>query len=304
MKKAITLVGALLLSLSLVGCSSSTNSVPSPSEKEQSKEATPSAKEQVSRVVEQFGKRLQMVSLLAPKEELKKNMLEQYGGLVAKPLLEKWMNDPQNAPGRQTSSPWPDRIDILSVEKISDTSYGVKGEIIEITSEEVEHGGVAAKRPIDLIVEQVGADWLITGVTLGEYVVDGVQYQNKEYGFELSLPEGWKGYTTVTEKWEGTPVESGGSVESGPMLLIRHPAWTKENPRQDIPIMVFNHKQWDEMQKDKFHIGAAPINPKELGRNEDYIFALPARYNFAFLTGYEEVEKILESGAFKALNRR
>jgi len=30
-------------------------------------------------------------------------------------------------------------------------------------------------------------------------------------------------------------------------------------------------------------------------RNENYVFTIPARYNFAFPTGYEEVEKILES---------
>ena len=40
--------------------------------------------------------------------------------------------------------------------------------------------------------------------------------------------------------------------------------------------------------------GAAPINPSELGRNKRYVFALPPRYNFAFPTGYEEVEEILE----------
>ncbi|WWS87568.1 hypothetical protein V6B14_18760 [Sporosarcina psychrophila] len=39
---------------------------------------------------------------------------------------------------------------------------------------------------------------------------------------------------------------------------------------------------------------AAPIGPKELNRNEKYVFAIPARYDFAFLTDYEEVEQILE----------
>ncbi|QHQ61916.1 hypothetical protein Ana3638_14920 [Anaerocolumna sedimenticola] len=57
--------------------------------------------------------------------------------------------------------------------------------------------------------------------------------------------------------------------------------------------MVFTLSQWDAMQQDKFHIGAAPINPEELGRNSKYVFALPARYNFAFPAGYEEVENIM-----------
>jgi hypothetical protein len=58
--------------------------------------------------------------------------------------------------------------------------------------------------------------------------------------------------------------------------------------------MVFTIAQWDLIQQEQFHVGAAPINPSELGRNVKYVFALPARYNYAFPTGYQEVEKILE----------
>jgi len=81
----------------------------------------------------------------------------------------------------------------------------------------------------------------------------------------------------------------------------RHPEWKADNPRQDIPIMIFTLQQWEALQLEKFHIGAAPIGPKELGRNSKYVFALPARYNFAFPTGYEEVEKIIESQPLKPI---
>lgn len=303
MKKIVPVIGTLLLSMSLFGCSSSTNTDSKPPIEKSSDGAKEAdfTKEAVRIVVEKFGSRLQTVSLLAPVELLKKDMLEQYGGLVAKPLLDQWIQNPQSAPGRQTSSPWPDRIEIVSVEKQSDTAYKVVGKIIEITSEEQEHGGIAAKRPIELTVEKVGEDTLITAVTLGKYEVQGISYQNNDYGFAISLPKIWKEYTILTEKWEGTSPENGQVVESGPKLLIRHPQWTKENPRQDIPILVFTPKQWEEMQKDQFHIGAAPMNPSKLGANDKYIFALPARYNYAFPTGYEEVEEILTSGAFHAL---
>jgi hypothetical protein len=63
--------------------------------------------------------------------------------------------------------------------------------------------------------------------------------------------------------------------------------------------MVFTLKQWTDLDKDVFHIGAAPVNPSELGRNSKYVFALPARYNYSFLEGYEEVDQILRSGNFK-----
>ena len=123
-----------------------------------------------------------------------------------------------------------------------------------------------------------------------------IVYQNTDYGFEFTLPASWKGYKIVTDKWEG--VAPGGQegqqpAATGPMISIRHPKWTKKKPRQDIPIMVFTLKQWEDLQAEKFHIGAAPIGPKELGRNDRYVFALPARYNFAFPEGYKEVETIL-----------
>ena len=125
-------------------------------------------------------------------------------------------------------------------------------------------------------------------------------YENRQYKFALSLPETWQGYRLVTEEWEGLD-PNGKTVETGPVIKIRHPEWTDDNPRQDIPIMVFTLAQWEKMQQEKFHIGAAPVGPKELGRNDKYVFALPARYNFAFPTGYEEVEEILENDPLEPL---
>lgn len=120
---------------------------------------------------------------------------------------------------------------------------------------------------------------------------------NNQYGFNIKLPVSWKGYSILTETWQGAvPTDNGDKIiEQGPELLIRHPLWTEKNPRQDIPIMVFTLDQWNSLQQDKFHIGAAPINPSELGRNSRYVFALPARYNYAFPTGWEEVDQVLSN---------
>lgn len=134
--------------------------------------------------------------------------------------------------------------------------------------------------------------------------VKAIVYENTKYGFKISLPQSWKGYKIIPNEWKGLAVgETEGEkvIEKGPMISIRHPEWTAKNPRQDIPIMVFTISQWEELQKDKFHIGAAPIGPRELGRNSKYVFALPARYNFAFPIGYEEVENILNSKSFQAI---
>jgi hypothetical protein len=129
---------------------------------------------------------------------------------------------------------------------------------------------------------------------------NSIVYKNTEYGFDFTLPASWQGYSIITAKWEGNDVKSGKLTESGPMLSIRHPQWTAQNPRQDIPIYVFTIAQWNSLQQETFHIGAAPIGPSELGRNAAYVFALPARYNFAFPTGFEEVEKILENHPLQA----
>ena len=122
-----------------------------------------------------------------------------------------------------------------------------------------------------------------------------VVYQNEQYGFTFTLPEEWNNYTIVTAQWDGSAVTNGSeqTVTTGPQLSIRDPRWTEAHKRQDIPIMIFTLDQWNDLQQDKFHIGAAPIGPSELGRNNKYVFALPARYNFAYDDGYEEVETIL-----------
>lgn len=312
MRKTLLFGLVLSLSVSLLGCANAANDVQRKVEgqskealqqTEQSDQTEQSEKEEVTSIVESFGKKLQTVSLPAPEDVLKKSMQENYGGLVSQSLLEKWISDPLNAPGRLTSSPWPDRIEIQSIEKLSENAYEVKGQIIEITSVEKVSGGAAAKRPITLAVKKTDDRWLIDDITLGTYDgTNSIGYKNTQYGFNFSLPESWKEYKIVTDKWEG--LAFGGqqdekAVETGPVIYIRHPQWTSENPRQDIPIMIFTIAQWNSLQQGKFHIGAAPVGPTELGRNNMYVFALPARYNYAFLPGYEEVEDILNSNSLK-----
>lgn len=131
--------------------------------------------------------------------------------------------------------------------------------------------------------------------------VAGVQYVNNDYGFKIVLPETWQGYAVITSTWVGYNIEQV-NTESGPEISLRHPLWTSANPRQDIPVMIFTIKQWNDLQNDKFHIGAAPIGPSELDRNSKYVFALPARYNFAFLTGFEEVDTIVRNNSLTAFD--
>ena len=119
-----------------------------------------------------------------------------------------------------------------------------------------------------------------------------IVYKNTQYGFNFSLPQSWQGYSIIPSTWGGADVKTLKILATGPQISIRHPQWTSANQRQDIPIMIFTVDQWNSLEQGLFHIGPAPINPSELGRNSSYVFALPARYNYAFPPGYQEVEKI------------
>ncbi|KJS86928.1 MAG: hypothetical protein JM58_06050 [Peptococcaceae bacterium BICA1-8] len=303
MQKTSLVILILLISISLLGCMNGGDGAPQKQEgkpKEQVQDSSKSDELIVKGLVEDFGSRLQKVSLQGPEEVIEKSMQEEYGDFVSPALIKQWLNKPLNAPGRLTSSPWPERIEILSIKKLSEARYEVTGEVIEVTSVEKENDGVAARRPITLVVEKIEDSWLINSTNLGEYVDDNsIVYSNSEYGFSFNLPENWADYSIVTDQWKGLAIGSSPDsqvVETGPMISIRHPKWTSEEQRQDIPIMIFTLGQWKSLEEEEeFHIGAAPIKPKELTRNNKYVFALPARYNYAFPTGYEEVVKILES---------
>ncbi len=251
---------------------------------------------EVTKLVADFGSRLKKVSLLAPEDIVKNSLQENYGDLVSPALMAEWKSNLHHVPGRLTSSPWPERIEIVGMDKLSNTRYQIKGDIIEVTSVEMLNNGVASRQSIILEAEKMENGWLIVGYENNETPA----YRNGEYGFSFALPDTWRGYSIVSGNWEGVDPESGFTQASGPIISIRHPQWTDQNPRQDIPIMIFTQSQWDQLQQRRFSIGAAPIPPRELGRNTNYVFALPARYNFAFPTGYEEVEAILENNPLKA----
>ena len=119
-----------------------------------------------------------------------------------------------------------------------------------------------------------------------------IEYQNTEYGFSFSLPVNWKGYSIITDTWLG--YKNGNiTVEQGPIISIRYPLWTSENPYQDIPITVFTLSQWNSLEQGSYSINAGGIYT-ELGRNAKYVFALYSRYNFAILPGMKDVQTILE----------
>ncbi len=132
---------------------------------------------------------------------------------------------------------------------------------------------------------------------------EAVVYTNQELGFSFTLPPEFKGYSILTGEWKGDDIKNTGKKArtfQGLQVTIRDPRWTQQVPRQDIPIMAFTLEQWNQLQNGEFAVGAAPVNPSELGRNAKYVFALPARYNYAFPEGYEEVQIIIDGNPLSA----
>ncbi len=130
--------------------------------------SNPSGEEiqQVADVVQGLGGKLQQVSLLSPTAA--EEIITQYAGYVSPDLLDQWAADPSKAPGRVTSSPWPDHIEITSMNSISADEIEVRGNIIELTSVEVNQGGVAATSPVEIVLQKNDqGKWWITGWTQG-----------------------------------------------------------------------------------------------------------------------------------------
>ena len=124
------------------------------------------AEDEIAAIAEEFGSRLKLVSLLAPSDVLEESMREAYSGIVSERLIDKWLDDPQNAPGRLTSSPWPERIEVLEIKKTSQGTFLVKGEIIEVTSTEAGTENIASKKAVTLTVKKTDSGWIIDDVNL------------------------------------------------------------------------------------------------------------------------------------------
>jgi hypothetical protein len=110
---------------------------------------------QVSQLVQSFGAYEKSISLQADTELLKSDIQQNYSQFVTDALLQQWRADPKNAPGRLTSSPWPDRIEIDSVSP-QGAGYIVSGRIVMMTST-----GVSGEVPVVLLVMREKDTWKI-----------------------------------------------------------------------------------------------------------------------------------------------
>jgi hypothetical protein len=152
--KQLILALTLLTTVSLVACTLPPGTPTQTSVSNSGEEA------EIRDLVDNFGRRLQNVSLQAP--DGAQEIQQQYAEFVSPTLLEMWMNNVSKAPGRLVSSPWPDRIEITSLSKQAANRYEITGFVVELTSTEVVSGGAAARIPVRIVVQRGQGRWLIT----------------------------------------------------------------------------------------------------------------------------------------------
>ncbi|NLN28447.1 MAG: hypothetical protein GX161_09530 [Firmicutes bacterium] len=128
------------------------------------------AKKAVAAVAREFGSRLKLVSLLAPEDVLRRDIEEHFVDLVTPELLNKWLDDPTAAPGRLTSSPWPECIAVDEVKLDGTTRAWIRGHIVWVTSVELAEGGAYAHQAVcmELVRDEHGA-WRIHKVCIAAW---------------------------------------------------------------------------------------------------------------------------------------
>ncbi len=109
--------------------------------------------------VTSFGLMEQRVQLLAP--EASSTIATSYGPYVAQPLLARWQADPSSAPGRVTSSPWPDHIVVGDI-RYTTEGFEITGMLVLMSNEAVAHGSTYGSDPVLIDLAKHDGRWLIT----------------------------------------------------------------------------------------------------------------------------------------------
>lgn len=123
-------------------------------------------------VVRTLGERMRNVSLLAPDSLLAPAMEDAYGDVVHAELLADWKAAPARAPGRETSNPWPQRVEPHAVEQDGDACiFGAH--VVYVTTPDT--ATIVEERPVRIALRK-GDGWRITGfVWLEQSPVDVLQ---------------------------------------------------------------------------------------------------------------------------------
>lgn len=84
-----------------------------------------------------FVTQLKNVPLTAEEEQVQAAINQYYAAYVTPELLQEWLANTEEAPGRTVEGEWPDRIFIKSVTK-QGSSYVINADVLYVTSAEAE----------------------------------------------------------------------------------------------------------------------------------------------------------------------
>lgn len=236
----------------------------------------------VRRLVEDFGQQLKDVSLLAPSADVAAAMQANYSPYVLDVLIQEWVIDPMNAPGRLTSSPWPDSIDIRTVTKETDTRYRVEGDIVEVTN---EGGGIGEeptetlRRPVTITAEHLEGGWRITEFIMaaaaneGQWLRSSANAQNISFMYPVELP------TTYVQAAQWPPVVervvNRYSCNPGPITAT-------DGPMQTVERRTIGDREYCVTSR-------AQETPEGIVRAYEYVFAFgDATYRLFFQLRYPQ----------------
>ena len=121
----------------------------------------------IYQVVGEFGARLKDVEITAPQRIVIDAVNFNLKGFITDRLYQVFVQDKIRIPGRYVSSPWPERIEIASVQRLDSGSCTVSGSQIVMTDDTLAHGGNAGEIPITLTLKKVNGAWLIDDVAGG-----------------------------------------------------------------------------------------------------------------------------------------
>lgn len=162
MAKTQTLFGAAVIILFIAAIIWGLASTPPTGDAKISGEVDQAIRSQVM----SFGANLKNVALL--NENAASQIEAEYGEFLSPALLAAWKENPSEALGRQTSSPWPDRIEVVEVVPTGSNQFRVEGNVIEITSADSPNAP-AAVYPVTLMVAELNGAYRIMSVTKGAY---------------------------------------------------------------------------------------------------------------------------------------
>lgn len=113
---------------------------------------TPEEKQEIINLVEGFGEKLVSVDKVAPDGMIAQDIEENYSPFLTDNLILEWTFDSAKVLGRVCSSPWPERIEIVSVKKLDTNSAKVKGNVVWVASGGENKLEITEKVPVVLIL--------------------------------------------------------------------------------------------------------------------------------------------------------